>query len=547
MWRVAAAIVLLSGLTLSGQPQPPPRDSSLRSSSGTATIRGRVVAAESGEPLRNARVALTGTGNTPPVFTTSDGRFVFEGLADGHYTISARKAGYAPTTFGQRDVDLPPVPIDLDSDTRVQDVEVRMPRSAAISGRITDEFGEPIELATVVASRLVRRDTFTIARNVASAVTDDLGEYRLGGLPSGTYVVSATSAKRGSPILLPANPDQPPGPGQTRAYYPGVPVRVQAQTIALAAAQEHGGADFAITPARLPALTISFTDLKGDPVNAIALMAYVGPYLAPSQAPIVPVMGREASPTLEPGDWSIFARAPEGLAGIARVSLGMNDMSVTIRLGKGGRVTGRVVAETGSLPVDMPLIVEAPTDLSSPIGLIAPLSGGASARVNGSAPFELTELVGPRQLRARPATAGRWFVSAVLYQGRNIVDDAIDFKGGETLTDVQIVVSDQGGTVHGSAVGAEGKPIRDYFVVVVPAETGSLTRLRRLARAGRSNQKGEFTIENVPPGRYLATAVEDIGEMDRPTLGFVERLRARATPFSVAAREAVTVTLTKAP
>jgi protocatechuate 3,4-dioxygenase beta subunit len=546
MW--AAAIVLLSELTLSGQPQPPPpRDSSTRTHSETATIRGRVVAADSGEPLRNARVALAGTGSIPPAFTSSDGRFVFAGLTDGRYTLSARKAGYVATAFGQRQFDQPPVPIDVDATTRIQDVEIRMARSATIAGRITDEFGEPIELATVVASRLVRRDAFTIARTVATAVTDDLGEYRLGGLPSGTYVVAATSAKRGSPVLIPTNPDQPPGPGQTRAYYPGVPARVQAQAIVVAAAEEHGGADFAITPARLPTLSISFTDLKGEPVNAVALLAYVGPYLVPAQAPIVPLMGPDAAPTLEPGDWSIFARAPGGFAGIARVSLGANDTSVTIRLGKGGQVSGRVVTENGPLPADTPFIVEATTDLSSPIGFVAPLSGGASARVDGSAPFELTELVGPRQLRARPATAGRWFVSAVVYQGRNIVDEPVDFRGGETLTDVQIVVSDQGGSVKGSAVGADGNPLRDYFVAVVPAEAGSLARLRRLARAARSNQKGEFTIENVPPGRYLAAAIEDIGDMDRPTLEFAEQLRARATPFSVAAREAVTVTLKLAP
>ena len=119
----------------------------------------------------------------------------------------------------------------------------------------------------------------------------------------------------------------------------------------------------------------------------------------------------------------------------------------------------------------------------------------------------------------------------------------IDFKGGETLTGVQIVVSDRSGSVRGSAADADSRPLADFFVVVLPDEPGSLARLQRLAHVGRSNQKGTFAFESLEPGRYLAAAVDDISEAERPTLEFIERLRARATPFSVAARETVTVTL----
>src|SRR2546422_1039835 len=180
MW-MAAAIVLLSEVMLSSHPQPPARDLPASRQSGTATLRGRVVTADSGEPLRNARVALGGISNIQPVFTANDGRFTFAGLPAGHYIVSARKAGYAPTTFGQRRPDLPPIPIDLEAGDVFQDAELRMPRSAAISGRIIDEFGDPLELATVVASRIVRKESFTVSVAAATAVTDDLGEDRPDG------------------------------------------------------------------------------------------------------------------------------------------------------------------------------------------------------------------------------------------------------------------------------------------------------------------------------------------------------------------------------
>jgi hypothetical protein len=530
MWRMAAAIVLLSEVMLGSHPQPPPRDKSLSQQSGTATIRGRVVAADSREPLRNARVAIAGISNVPPIFTGDDGRFVFADLPPGHYIVSARKAGYAATTFGQRRPELPPTPIDLEAGAVFQDAELRMPRSAAISGRIVDEFGDPLELATVTASRIVRRAGLVVGMTGATAVTDDLGEYRLGGLPAGTYIVAASAPKR--------------GPMPTRAYYPGVAARTEAEPIALQPGEERSATDFTVatfSPAHLARLTIAFTDLKGEPVSAIAMVANVSQFLGDTGVPIIPsAVDSVVTRTLEPGEWSIFARSPDGV-GFARVSVGSNDAAITMRLAKGGRVTGRLVSERGSLPPDAAFLVEAFQAAPSP-GVTLPPSGG-SARVSGSSAFELTELLGPRQLRARPAVAAAWFVTAILHDGRNLLDETIDFKGGETLADVQIVVSDRVGALTGSAVDAQGTRLSDYFVLVFPEEADSVARLRRLAKAGRSNQKGDFTIENLPPGAYLAVAVDDVEDLMPPTLENLDRFRPDATPVTIEAGRTTTATL----
>ena len=79
----------------------------------------------------------------------------------------------------------------------VDGIEVRMPKGAAISGHIVDQFGDPVEAASVSARRTVRvagrMDTVT----QATTLTDDLGEYRLGGLPPGSFVVSARASELG--------------------------------------------------------------------------------------------------------------------------------------------------------------------------------------------------------------------------------------------------------------------------------------------------------------------------------------------------------------
>ena len=530
MRRMAAAIVLLSDVVLSGHPQLPPRDSSTATQSGTATIRGRVVAADTQEPLRNARVALGGISSVQPVFTGDDGRFLFSNLPSGKYTLSARKAGYAATSFGQRRPDLPPIPIALEAGSVFSNAELRMPRSAAISGRITDEFGDPLEPATVTALRIVRRGSVVASTIAVTGVTDDLGEYYLGGLPAGTYIVAA-SPKR--------------GPEQTRAYFPGVPARVQAEPITLQAGERRSATDFAAAPGQLGKLTITFTDLKGEPVNAVAMIANVGPWLGDAGAPIVPMVGSVVTRAIEPGEWSIFARSPEGAVGFARVSIGSDDAAITMRLAKGGRVTGRLVTGRGSIPSDAAFLVEALQASPSPV-MLPPL--GASARTGGgSSAFELTELLGPRDLRVRSAAPSPWFVTDIVHDGRSLLDKTIDFKGGETLEGVQVVLSDRVGTVSGSAVDLQGMRVSDYFVLIFPEDASSPARLRRLANASRSNHKGEFTIENLPPGSYLAVAVDNVDDVVPPTTENLSRLRPSATRFTIEPGRTTTVTVTFVP
>src|SRR4051812_42364870 len=90
--------LVVSGVALFGRTQAS-RDV-IRPGAGTASISGRVVSAETGDPLRNARVtALSGTGVTAPVRTDGDGRFVISGLAAGLYQVSAAKSGYSETAF----------------------------------------------------------------------------------------------------------------------------------------------------------------------------------------------------------------------------------------------------------------------------------------------------------------------------------------------------------------------------------------------------------------------------------------------------------------
>src|SRR5258705_11386174 len=97
MIRIASAVVFLSAVTLMGQAPSPARDSAPQQTGG-GSVSGRVLAADTDAPLRNARVQLTSSASLPVVATDADGRFIVSGLRAGQYGVSARKAGYVTSS-----------------------------------------------------------------------------------------------------------------------------------------------------------------------------------------------------------------------------------------------------------------------------------------------------------------------------------------------------------------------------------------------------------------------------------------------------------------
>src|SRR5438045_7518612 len=91
MTRVALAAVLLSVASLTVLAQ---------SSSGPAKtiLAGRVVADDTGDPVRNVRIAIPkGQLGSPTALTDEDGRFTLE-LNERPSLVQALKTGYAPST-----------------------------------------------------------------------------------------------------------------------------------------------------------------------------------------------------------------------------------------------------------------------------------------------------------------------------------------------------------------------------------------------------------------------------------------------------------------
>src|SRR5216684_2080916 len=227
---------------------------------GTSVIRGRIVDASSGTPLRKATVRLSAAEirEMRSASTDAEGRYEFKDLPAGRFNLSATKAGFVDLNYGQTTPFEAGKPVAVGEKQTVEKIDFALPRGAVITGRVLDEYGEPIADAQVMPMR----NQFTPAgrRPVPSgrpATTNDIGEFRLYGLAPGQYFISATYRQM---MLGPTVADDSSGYAPT--YYPGTANLAQAQSLTVGL----GGSVSEVTLMMVPTRTarISGTVIDGE-------------------------------------------------------------------------------------------------------------------------------------------------------------------------------------------------------------------------------------------------------------------------------------------
>src|SRR3954470_11057269 len=161
---------------------------------GTARLRGRVLSTDTGGPVRRAQVRIASPDiGSKNAMTDAEGRYEFRDLPAGRFNVTANKAGYVSVQYGQTRPFESGKPIDLTDGQALDKADISMPRGSAISGRLVDEFGDPVADAIVNAMRSVwtggRRRLQPTGR---TATTNDLGQFRIYGLSPGDYYVNAS-------------------------------------------------------------------------------------------------------------------------------------------------------------------------------------------------------------------------------------------------------------------------------------------------------------------------------------------------------------------
>ena len=146
--------------------------------------------------------------------------------------------------------------------------------------------------------------------------------------------------------------------------------------------------------------------------------------------------------------------------------------------------------------------------------------------------FELATPSGPTSVDVQGVPEG-WAVKAVLLDGDDVTDRP--FNVTTTTATLRVVMTDRLTSVTGTVQSSSGP--RDHGVIVFPEEAARWTFPSRFVRTVRADAEGRFRIQGLPPERYLAAAVNYLEDGEEQDAQLLERLRSRATAFTLGENE----------
>ena len=519
---------------------------------GTGVLKGQVIAAGTGAPVRRAQIrAMSSEGRGGGVTSTNnEGRWEIKDLPAGRYSISAMKGGFAAASYGQRRPGEPGTPIDLGEGQTAERVNLIMSRGGVIAGRIVDDGGEPVAGTGVSAMRFIfmsgTRRLVPGGGEGSQDRTDDQGYFRLYGLPPGEYYVSASASNNNNFMMPGVNNTEADGFAPT--YFPGTPSVSEATRIPLKAGQEMTGANFALIVARLARIRGRALNSSGEPIaGGMLMLAPADPMMGMSfgmnmRNAQVAADGSFQFANISPGRYNLNVR-PRGMPGpnsefaVVPVTVGNDDIdNLIVTTGAGATVTGVITTDDGSLPA---FRADAVQIYAQQVDPSVTMMGGGPTKVNDDFTFEMSGVFDRRMIRANvgpgPVSINSgWYLKAVLYDGQDVTDTGIDFQPGRAYEGVQVVFTQKATELSGLVTDDRGRPVVDATVIIFPATRERWTPMSRFMRALRPDTNGRYSIKAMPPSDdYLVIAVQNLepGQSTDPEL--LDRAREEAKPFTL--------------
>lgn len=501
---------------------PPPRARALRNAPANGgTIEGRVFDANTNSPIRNAQVLAQHDENVVDAITDDEGRYRLSSLPPGQWRVSVSKGGYFTWEVGQRRPFEAPPPIDLAARERVV-ADVPLSRGGVITGRVSDDTGEPLAGLRVRVYRARMSQGYRRLEAVAAAdATDDTGAYRIYGLPPGDYFVAAS--------LRLAPPDSVVQTTYAPTYYPGTGDIAEAQRIRVTLGSETN-AIFPLLPVRHVRVAGSVLASSGGPAHAFLTLTSESSELGTPLGigGVTREDGTFTLPDVPPGRYVLSAASRNEPTEVASmpITIGSDDLSgVSLVTAKPATMRGRFVADAGvtrALPTGLEIVA------------VGAKAGGTVLSSSSDPVFELDELGEPFHLRVDRLPSG-WTVKTILVNEGDVTDSPISLQLGQEAQ-ARIVLTDRVAAVNGT-VALEGRP--SVEVVVFPEDATKWRYPSRYIRAATVDAKGTFRIAGLPAGeRYLAIATSYLEDGDEYDPEFLDRVRSGAALFEL--REAET-------
>jgi len=495
-------------------------------------IVGQVVDALTGRPVPNAWLVVWDGGDELDETLSDDlGRFVLRDIPNQLVTIRARPAFWGGSAagmggFGQRGPQDEPTYFTVRPGEVRRNVEVPFWRSGTISGRVLDNRGNPVAGSWVTA---FWADAFAENFNeMSQAVTDADGVYQLGHLP-GLIVIRASSQEWRAP-----SDDASARPRRFQSTYaPSTTDIDQANVIKVEPGEEQRGVD--ITLVSGPAIRLTgMVEADGTPVSNARVTVASRSFTTDASSDTA---GRFIVDGLIPGAYTITA-SETTLVGSYGVILADADVTVRVPLRAPPVIYGRVVFEgfgdRAQLARATSIITRGVDELPSHMSVLQYGRPNATPAPDGL--FAIPAILWRQILDVSPPDG--WMVRSIVIDGHDAIDAPLDSTG--PISAATITMTDRVNSVSGIVRPRPGTPINGSIVWVLPIDQ---TKWRDhgpyplTVHEESVDDDGAFSVEDLPPGSYLAVAVPQCVESRLGDVDFLRRLAPMATRIDVALGE----------
>lgn len=510
---------------------------------GAFKIAGVVVSEATGAPLSRTRVTIVDTKNsrnTQWMITANDGRFEFDRLSEGKYSLQGARRGFITAAYEQHQQFSTAIVTGAEFDT--ENLILRLAPLAMVSGKILDETGEPVHHARVTLYR--ENHNFGVSRIIpaASSSSDDRGYYDFWPVTPGVYYVSA-NAHPWYAVHPPASHSEN---GGNSSQAVDASLDVSYPTTFYADTTEAGSA----TPISIKGGDHAQIDIHLWPAPSLHLLFHVPengqngfstPTLQKRVFDSVEAVESDGTQQVSADTYELSG-VPSGNYTVRLHSSvpGEPDQSAELNLTKDGQ---ELDPSSGELLCSLTLSVKILGEEKLPPQLFVTLRdanlrsvGFRTVDQNGEVHFDN---IAPGKYAIVAASPGKpYLVSQTSSSGTETKGNRFDLQPGSSLSMSALLLG--GTTTVEGFVKRSGKAAAGVMVVLVPPGAESNIEL---FRRDQSDFDGSFVLRGVVPGNYTVIAIEDGWNVDWSVPSALDRYSPRGQKLTIGPQVQASVSL----
>jgi 5-hydroxyisourate hydrolase-like protein (transthyretin family) len=442
-------------------------------------------------------------------------------LDEGTYRIAVTLNGYVKQEYGQRSFTGQGTTLTVGKgEALVLKDPIRMTRAGNISGRLTDNNGQPASGVPVQVLRVTyNAQGIRLFQAAGTSRTNDRGEYRLYWLTPGRYYLIAGTPPGPAPGQ---GPGGPPSPNETPdpfvlTYYPGTTDLSRASIVDVKAGSD-SPMDFVVPRTQLFKIRGRVIGANNGP-NAPQVGLSLGFLRVEGGSGFITQTQTYNSATgtfvfrnVVPGSYALQANAG-ATAARAAVEVVNSDVEVDLNLSGGVSIEGKVqIAGGGALPSGPGnnVNVQFRPIMKGVTHWVGAVPGAPVTPADGT--FRLDRVL-PGEYRPVVAALGH-YVKELRFESRDVLGSTIELSDDRPdATRLEVVLSPAVGQIDGFVTDDKGQPMLGVQAVLIPNQNRGRTELFKAAatdQSGRFSMKdfGYFEPSFIAPYEALGKAVK---------------------------------------